>query len=225
MDASSGPICPLVGRCWANSWDLRRLGAYAAGGLLLGRDLVSGALIWMHRYVHLAVFSPAGGGKSTGLAVPWLLTWQRGSAVVLDVKGELYRLTAAARRAMGETVIRLDPFGVCAPGTETFNPLDLVSDGPECIDDARCFSEAMVIRGEEKETHWNDQGANFLTSILSLIASDIEAAHRTLACLREIITNPGKPPDKEGNGGQPSGVDAVAAMLREKGVRSPTSAV
>lgn len=203
---------------WANRCDLRRLGMYAAGGLLLGRDLVSGALIWMHRYVHLAIFSPAGGGKSTGLAVPWLLTWRRGSAVVLDVKGELYRLTASARRAMGQTVVRLDPYGVCGDGGDSFNPLDLVSDNPEaCIDDSRAFSEALVIRGEEKEAHWNDQAANILTALLSFIASNIEPAHRTLACLRDIICNPGKPPDHDGKGGSLSGVDAVAALLRDKG--------
>ncbi len=146
--------------------DLKRAGMLAGKGLLLGRELGKRSkLISMPRYVHLAVFARTSAGKGVSFLIPWLLTWWRGSTATLDFKAELYRATAAKRRKMGQKVVRLDPFG--GPGADSFNPLDLMGSGPDCIDDARAATEAMVVRtGEEKDPHWNDQAANVITAIL-----------------------------------------------------------
>ena len=50
--------------------------------------------------VHTAVFAPTGVGKGVSLVIPFLQTLP-GLLVVVDFKGELARLTAARRRAMG----------------------------------------------------------------------------------------------------------------------------
>lgn len=175
---------------WANADDLRRADMLSKNGLLLGRTL-QGTPIRMPNYVHLSVFSPPGGGKTTGLAVPWLLTHKEGSMVVLDVKGELFRLTAEKRRALGQKVIRIDPFGVCGPGADSMNPLDLVSDGAGYEDEARAWAEALVIRtGEEKDPHWTDRAEDVLTSLLAFCLVHLREDERNLSSLRELLTNP-----------------------------------
>lgn len=174
---------------FANARDLRAANLFAKRGLILGRTKRDGRLLRMCRFVHLAIFSPAGGGKSTSFCIPWLLTESVMSMVVLDLKGELFRLTAAVRRAMGHTVIRLDPFAVCGKGSDTFNPFDLADDGLECVEDARPMAEAMVTRtGEEKDPHFNDQAANLITGVVSYILADLQPEQRNLSSLREIVT-------------------------------------
>ncbi len=170
---------------WANMDDLRRAGMIRNGeGLILGKTR-TGRLIKMSRYIHTAIFSPAGGGKTVSFSTVWLLT-KRGSIVVNDPKGELYRLTAHIRRAMGEIVVRLDPFEVCGAEPDTFNPLDLIRD--DCVDDVRALAEAMVIRtGEEKDPHWNDQGANVIAALLAFICAEITAEERNFSSLRDLI--------------------------------------
>jgi type IV secretion system protein VirD4 len=62
--------------------------------------------------VHSAIFAPPGAGKSTGIAIPFLLTSSQ-SCVVVDFKGELALATAEHRhRFFGHDIIILDPFKV-----------------------------------------------------------------------------------------------------------------
>ena len=92
----------LLGRCLPETPSLPA----AAGGLV--RRLVSSdtacrgffaaayskrwrseQLIRTNNYVHLATFSPAGGGKGVGALIPNLLSYP-GNCVIVDVKGELF---------------------------------------------------------------------------------------------------------------------------------------
>jgi len=58
---------------------------------------------------HVLVCGPSRSGKGLHLTSN-LLSWQH-SAVVVDIKGELFRLTAAKRAAMGQRIIVLNPTG------------------------------------------------------------------------------------------------------------------
>src|SRR5579885_3586699 len=121
---------------WANMDDLRRAGMLRNGdGLILGWTRTRQLVRW--NPVHLLICSPAGGGKTVSFSTVWCMTKRHGSMVINDPKGELYRLTAHIRRAMGHKVIRLDPFGVCGNDSDTFNPLDTIGDGEGCLDDCR----------------------------------------------------------------------------------------
>jgi len=174
--------------CWATSAMMQRAGMLSGHGLPLGRT-PDGKLIRIVTGPHYSVFSPAGGGKTSGLAIPWLLTFPN-SILALDVKGELYRLTSEKRRARGQKIVRLDPFGVCGPGGDSYNPLDAIGDTPDCVDEARAMAEAMVIRtGEEKDPYWNDQSANILTGFLSLILTELTPEQRNLSSLRDLLTD------------------------------------
>ena len=76
---------------------------------------------------HIAIFAPTGSGKGVGLIVPTLLSCLD-SVVALDIKGELYAMTAGWRKkATNSVILRFDPaaeFGSCA-----WNPLQEIRFG------------------------------------------------------------------------------------------------
>ncbi len=158
-----------------------------------GRPDGLGRLVRLPRCTHLLTVAPTGSGKGVSYVVPTLLT-HRGSIIVFDPKGELFRLTAAGRRAMGQKVYRLDFFGVCGPRGDTLNVLDLVKPNSSLlVDDARAMAEAFVTRpanGDEKDPHWNDSAAAILTTLLALILMAFRPGERHLGSLREIVTDP-----------------------------------
>ena len=79
---------------WAETREVREAGLLGHDGALLGR--------WRDQYLrhdgpeHVLCFAPTRSGKGVGLVVPTLLAWS-GSAIVHDIKGENWTLTAGWR--------------------------------------------------------------------------------------------------------------------------------
>ena len=72
---------------------------------------------------HVMTVAPTGAGKTTGQIIPVLLACED-NAVVVDLKGEIHRATAARRRAMGHRVLVVDPCGVVDDeGRTSIDPL------------------------------------------------------------------------------------------------------
>jgi type IV secretion system protein VirD4 len=95
-------------------------------GLELGLDPETGHAVRVSVQGTLATIAPPRKGKTSGLLIPNLAypepnAWA-GPAVVIDPKGEIYKATAARRRAMGRCVICLDPLGLVG-GQDRWNPL------------------------------------------------------------------------------------------------------
>jgi hypothetical protein len=67
--------------------------------------------------------APTGAGKGVGAVIPNLIDYP-GSAFILDLKGENYAVTARARRAAGQDVFLVDPFGVAGSASHALNWLD-----------------------------------------------------------------------------------------------------
>jgi type IV secretion system protein VirD4 len=143
--------------------------------------------------VHTSIFAPTGVGKGTSCAVPFLLTC-RDSAVVIDFKGELAQLTAAARRKMGHMVVVLDPFRVTTPHPDPFNPLAFIDpDTPTAMDDCRDLAEALVVRtGQEKEPHWVDSAEVWIAAMIAVTVCFADPEHRHLQSVRQLLTDPDK---------------------------------
>jgi type IV secretion system protein VirD4 len=57
------------------------------------------------RLEHVLRFAPTRSGKGVGLVVPSLLTWL-GSAIVHDIKGENWMLTAGFRARHGRVLVQ-----------------------------------------------------------------------------------------------------------------------
>ena len=83
--------------------------------------MLSSRPIWLNGTLHAIVTAPTRSGKSTCIAIPILLTYE-GSVVVLDVKGELYRITSGYRGlALGQSVYIWSPYDETGR-THRFNP-------------------------------------------------------------------------------------------------------
>ena len=152
------------------------------------------ALVRMPKAVHTAVFAPTGVGKGVSCVIPFLLASDE-SAVVVDFKGENFRLTAEHRRkAFGHRIVVLDPFKLVSQAPQTFNPLDFIDkDSPTAIDECRDLAEALVIRtGQEKDPHWVDSAEAWISALIALVVHYGEPNDRSLQTVRTLLSSPEK---------------------------------
>jgi len=177
---------------WASERDLHCAKMFAGRGLVLGRTIGRGKLIRIPRYQHLSVYAPTGAGKGVSYVIPTLLEYRRGSMFVFDPKGELFRTTWRARAAMGNRIIRLDPFGVCGPGGDSYNALLDIQRGSMVVDDARAMGEAMVVRAAEgdRDPFWNNSAVMLITATITATLLLMDEKSRNLSTVREMITDP-----------------------------------
>lgn len=116
---------------WQTRGEMTRNGFFAppGGGFLLGKMGAPKSrkpFIVSRTFPHALVVAPTGRGKGVGFVIPNLLTY-RGSAVVLDVKGENFRETSRFRASMGDKVFRFAPTDWERP-THRYNPLARIAE-------------------------------------------------------------------------------------------------
>jgi type IV secretion system protein VirD4 len=122
------------------------------------------------------ICGPARSGKTLHL-VTNLLTWL-GSVVTLDIKGELYRLTASAREEKGQDVYVLDPKG----RGDRYDPFRELSYSPEAL-----RSAALLVMEPERERQpiFAQRAANALYA--AVIGARVEG-RPTLPYVRELTS-------------------------------------
>jgi type IV secretion system protein VirD4 len=105
------------------------------------------------------------------------------------MKGEVYKATAEARRAMGQEVHVLDLRD--GHDTGSLNPLDLASrTGTEAASIARSFAAELIERGtEERDRFWNDYAETLLAGGAAWLLEDVPRHRRTLSSLFDILTD------------------------------------
>jgi type IV secretion system protein VirD4 len=143
-------------------------------------------------YVHTLLISPPGGGKNVSFIFPILLEYPD-SVVVCDPKqGENFAVAAAARQAMGQEVIRIDPFEVHGPGGQTLNPFDLIHEGDRFAATSRALALSWVSRetGErEGSTHFTELAVDLLQALILFVCSAAKPTHRNPVMLRQILSD------------------------------------
>jgi type IV secretion system protein VirD4 len=158
------------------------------------KSRVAPALVRLPRAVHTAVFAPTGVGKGVSSVIPFLLATDE-SAVVVDVKGENFQLTAEHRRnVFGHQIVVLDPFKLVSRAPQTFNALDFINkDSATAIDECRDLAEALVIRtGQEKDPHFVDSAEAWLAALIALVVYYGEPNDRSLQTVRTLLSSPDK---------------------------------
>ncbi len=149
-------------------------------------------LIRLRHFVNLVTIAATGRGKGVGVLIPNLLSY-RPSCVVTDPKSELYQLTGEHRRKnFKHRVVRLDPFGLAGPGSDTLNPLDLIEpNSPHLIEQSRDLANMLVVRtGHEHEPHFNDSAELVLTAFIAFVAAcETAPEHRNLQTVRDIVSS------------------------------------
>jgi type IV secretion system protein VirD4 len=167
---------------------------FLASLLLHQRSRPHPDLVRLPNAVHTAVFAPTGVGKGVSCVIPFLLTTDE-SAVVVDFKGENFRITAEHRRhVFGHKVVVIDPFHVVTRIPDTFNPLEFIDgNSPLALDEARSLAEALVLRtGHEHERHWLDSAEVWISALIALVVRYAEPNDRSLQTVRTLLTNPQK---------------------------------
>ena len=160
-----------------------------------GRRWQSERLIRIKKFVHLMTIAPAGAGKSVSVIVPNLLSY-RHSCVIVDPKGELFKLTETHRRKrFRHKVYRLDPAGICdqmaGPGG-CMNPLDYIDQhSPGFISDCRALAGLIVMRqGTEHEPHWNDKAEEVIACFIAFVcAFCTDRTQRNLNTVRHLLSS------------------------------------
>lgn len=110
-----------------NSEELRKLFGY--DGMIISENI---RLKEKYDFEHLAVIAPTGSGKTTKLFYPNLLDSSiKGSLIIIDPKGELYRDTSNFQRECGRRVLKFSPLEPSS--SEKYNLLEQCEDTTEVI--------------------------------------------------------------------------------------------
>jgi type IV secretion system protein VirD4 len=160
--------------------------------ILLGRR--NGRYLGRSDDRHIVTIAGTRAGKSRSVLIPNLKRY-RGSAVVIDPKGELAKETANLRASWGQKVYVLNPFNVMEWGTDGHNPCaELLSSPEETLTaDAAQLADALII-DNPKDPHWTDSAKSLIVGLLlHTITTNIQAL--SITTLREQITRTGELPD------------------------------
>ena len=125
--------------------------------------------------------APTRSGKGVGVVIPNLLNWPD-SAVVLDIKGENYAITAGYRARHGQAVYAFSPFDESAR-SHRWNPLTAVRTSPlHRVGDLLTIAQVFFPNdgsGTSSEAFFNDQARNLFLG-LGLVLLETPELPRTL---------------------------------------------
>ena len=174
---------------WADEREIRKAGLLHPDGVLLGRW--HAAYLRHHGPEHVLCFAPTRSGKGVGLVVPTLLTWP-GSAIVHDIKGENWTLTAGWRARFGRVVL-FDPTNI---QSSAYNPLLEVRRGEWEVRDVQNIADVLVDPegALEKRNHWEKTSHSLLVgTILHVLYAEKD---KTLAGVANFLSDPKRPIEK-----------------------------
>ncbi len=172
--------------CWAEPGEVKAAGLLGADGVLLGR--YDRSYLRHDGPEHVLCFAPTRSGKGVGLVVPTLLTWP-GSAIVHDIKGENWTLTAGFRAQHGRVLI-FDPTNA---RSAAYNPLLEVRRGEWEVRDVQNIADILVDpEGSlEKRNHWEKTSHALLVgAILHVLYAEED---KTLAGVAAFLSDPKRP--------------------------------
>jgi type IV secretion system protein VirD4 len=138
---------------------------------------------------HVLVFAPTRSGKGAGVVIPTLLTWPH-SALIHDLKGENWALTAGWRKRMGHVCLKFDPTDATGNSVK-YNPLEQVRLRTEHeAEDVQNIVHMIVDPdGRGLNDHWVKTGAALLTgTILHVLYAQ---ANKTLRGVAGVLSDPG----------------------------------
>jgi type IV secretion system protein VirD4 len=181
---------------WAKLSDIKKAGLLQPQGVYVG-EWKNGSKIYTLRHngpEHVLCYAPPRSGKGVGLVVPTMLTWPH-SAVVTDLKREIYELTAKWRGTEGANrILRFEPASSSA--SVHFNPLDEIRIGTEHeTGDIQNLANLIVDPdGRGLQTHWQKTACSLLTGCIAhvLYRARREKTPATLPAVDRLLSDPDK---------------------------------
>ncbi|MDR3473546.1 MAG: conjugal transfer protein TraG [Devosia sp.] len=171
---------------WAHPDEIKAAGLLGDDGVMLGR--IDETYVRHDGPEHVLCFAPTRSGKGVGLVVPTLLTWP-GSAIVHDIKGENWQLTAGYRAHQGR-VLLFDPTNA---SSNAYNPLLEVRRGEWEVRDVQNIADILVDpEGSlDKRNHWEKTSHALLVgAILHVLYAEPD---KTLAGVASFLSDPRRP--------------------------------
>ncbi len=141
---------------------------------------------------HVLCYAPTRSGKGVGLVVPTMLSWPA-SAVVTDLKGELWALTAGWRQKHAKNkVLRFEP--AAANGGVRWNPLDEIRLETEYeVGDVQNLAQLIVDPdGKGLESHWAKTSFALLVGVIlhALYIAKHNGGYATLPKIDAMLADP-----------------------------------
>ncbi|HYH70082.1 MAG TPA: conjugal transfer protein TraG [Methyloceanibacter sp.] len=168
---------------WATTREVERAGMFGDAGVFLGQ--LDGRYLRHDGPEHVMAFAPTRSGKGVGLVVPTLLGWT-GSAVIHDIKGENWTLTAGWRSRFSHCLL----FNPTDARSARYNPLLEVRRGAQEVRDVQNIADILVDPegALERRNHWEKTSHSLLVgAILHVLYAEEE---KTLARVASFLSDP-----------------------------------
>jgi type IV secretion system protein VirD4 len=168
---------------WATPKEVKTAGLRNDAGVFLGK--LDGHYLRHDGPEHVMAFAPTRSGKGVGLVVPTLLSWT-GSAVIHDIKGENWQLTAGWRALFSHCLL----FNPTDPHSARYNPLLEVRRGRNEVRDVQNIADILVDPegALEQRSHWDKTSHSLLVgAILHVLYAEEE---KTLARVATFLSDP-----------------------------------
>ncbi|AHY42708.1 conjugal transfer protein TraG [Stutzerimonas chloritidismutans] len=168
---------------WAMPREVRAAGLTKDAGVCLG--LYRGRYLRHAGPEHVLAFAPTRSGKGVGLVVPTLLTWT-GSAVIHDIKGENWNLTAGWRSRFSHCLL----FNPTDPASAAYNPLLEVRRGDHEVRDVQNIADILVDPegAMERRNHWEKTSHSLLVGAILHVLYAVE--DKTLRGVANFLSDP-----------------------------------
>jgi type IV secretion system protein VirD4 len=143
---------------------------------------------------HVLTYAPTRSGKGMGLVIPTLLSWPE-SAVITDLKGELWAMTAGWRQKHARNkVLRFEPAN---PDCDVaFNPMEEIRLGTGYeVGDVQNLATLLVDPdGKGLETHWQKTSQALLVGVIlhALYKARNEGTPATLPYVGFMLADPNR---------------------------------
>ncbi|WP_278377374.1 conjugal transfer protein TraG [Sphingobium yanoikuyae] len=168
---------------WGGRREIARAGLRGFSGIVLGQT--EATYLRHDGPEHVLAFAPTRSGKGVGLVVPTLLSWT-GSAIIHDIKGENWSITAGWRSRFSHCLL-LNPTDL---RSARYNPLLEVRRGDNEVRDVQNIADILVDPEGALETrnHWEKTSHSLLVgAILHILYAEEE---KTLARVASFLSNP-----------------------------------
>ena len=183
---------------WANKKDIEAAGLMGNDeGVYVGAWADKRGAVHYLRHAgpeHILTYAPTRSGKGVGLVVPTLLSWKH-SAVITDLKGELWALTAGWRQKHAKNkVLRFEP--ATLQGSAQWNPLDEIRIGTEFeVGDVQNLATLIVDPdGKGLESHWQKTSQALLVGVIlhALYKAQGEGPPASLPSVDAMLADPNR---------------------------------
>ncbi len=182
---------------WAEEKDIKGAGLLTEEGVYVGGWVdPSGRTRYLRHDgpEHILTYAPTRSGKGVSLVLPTLLSW-RHSAVITDLKGELWAMTAGWRKKhAANKVLKFEPASM--NGSVAWNALSEIRVGTESeVGDVQNLATLLVDPdGKGLESHWQKTSQALLVGVIlhSLYVARADGSEPNLTSVDRLLSDPNR---------------------------------